>query len=75
MAQKPETGRACEEIRKGYRKYLILKHIIFYKLKGNDNEVVRVLYQIEMSIVSLKRVTVWNNHSKLTLLGTCRITV
>jgi toxin ParE1/3/4 len=45
LAQSPKKGRACEEIRKGYRKYLIGKHIIFYKLKGNDIEIVRVLHQ------------------------------
>lgn len=43
----PNAGTYCDEIRIGYKKYTIGKHIIFYKFHGqskNDILIVRVLH-------------------------------
>lgn len=41
----PEKGRACDDIRKDYRKYEIGKHIVFYRPIPKGIEVVRILHQ------------------------------
>jgi toxin ParE1/3/4 len=45
LAKNPEKGRLCEDIRKGYRKYLIGKHVFFYWEIDKGIEVVRILHQ------------------------------
>lgn len=45
LADHPEKGRACDDIREGYRKYDIGKHIVFYRLTLKGIEVVRILHQ------------------------------
>jgi len=45
LAVHPEKGRACDDIREGYRKYDIGKHIVFYRLALKGIEVVRILHQ------------------------------
>ncbi len=45
LANNPEKGRLCDEIRKGYRKHSIGKHIIFYLLGRKGIEIVRILHQ------------------------------
>ncbi len=45
LADKPETGRACDDIREGYYKYGVGKHLIFYRHKEKDQiEIVRILH-------------------------------
>jgi toxin ParE1/3/4 len=45
LATMPEQGQMCDEIRSGYRKFLIKKHIIFYReLKSGNIEIVRILH-------------------------------
>ena len=45
LSNKPDKGRKCDDIRKGYRKYGIGKHFIFYRLlEENSIEIVRVLH-------------------------------
>lgn len=47
LAKNPLMGRACDEVRKGYRKYSHGSHVIFYKLVGeNELLVVRVLHMM-----------------------------
>ena len=31
LAQEPDRGRPCDEIRQGYRKYYVGRHVIFYR--------------------------------------------
>lgn len=40
------TGQNCDHIRKGYRKYQMEKHIIFYReIYGGDIEIIRILHE------------------------------
>ena len=39
----PDLARRCDDIRQGYRKYLIGKHVIFLKIIGQDIQVIRIL--------------------------------
>ena len=42
----PELGRRCDEIRAGFRKYLVGSHILFYKLENRQRiNIVRILHQ------------------------------
>jgi toxin ParE1/3/4 len=41
----PKLGRSCNEIRRGYRKYLVGSHVLYYRLKDGAVFVVRVLHQ------------------------------
>ncbi len=43
IASNPEIGVNCEGIRKGYKKYQINEHIVFYKVINSTIQVVRVL--------------------------------
>lgn len=45
LAMRPEKGRPCEEIRAGYQKYSVGKHIIFYRATKKGIEIVRILHQ------------------------------
>lgn len=45
LAADPLTGRACDEIRSGYRKMNAGSHVVFYRQSRNDEiEIVRVLH-------------------------------
>jgi len=46
LAQNPEAGSSCDEIREGYRKYLQGSHVIFYKRTSpSEILVVRILHK------------------------------
>lgn len=44
LAKTPEIGRKCNDIRNGYYRYGIGKHLIFYHRTNNDIEIVRILH-------------------------------
>lgn len=45
LADKPGLGRACDDIREGYFKYGVGKHVIFYRHSGTERiEIVRILH-------------------------------
>lgn len=45
LADKPSIGRACDDIREGYFKYGVGKHLIFYRCSAPDIiEIVRILH-------------------------------
>ena len=45
LADKPEIVRARNDIREGYYKFGVGKHLIFYRLKVKDQiEIVRILH-------------------------------
>lgn len=45
IAEDPRRGRACDEIREGYRRYGIGSHLLFY-IEGDDSvDVIRILHQ------------------------------
>lgn len=41
----PDRGRACYEIRQGYRRFAIERHVIFYRAETDGLDVIRVLHQ------------------------------
>lgn len=45
VADDPRRGRACDEIRKGYRRYDIGSHLLFYVESADGVDVVRILHQ------------------------------
>lgn len=45
IAEDPARGRACDEIREGYRRYGIGSHMIFYVERADGVDVIRVLHQ------------------------------
>ncbi|EKZ8664085.1 type II toxin-antitoxin system RelE/ParE family toxin [Vibrio alginolyticus] len=46
LAENPDIGTACDEIRDGYRKFPQGSHVIFYRQIGNQNiEIIRILHK------------------------------
>lgn len=46
LSNDPDKGRTCDDIRQGYLKYRVGKHVIFYrKINTTDIEIVRVLHE------------------------------
>lgn len=45
IAEDPRRGRACDEIRKGYRQYSIGSHLLFYIERTQCVDVIRILHQ------------------------------
>ncbi|WP_206445937.1 type II toxin-antitoxin system RelE/ParE family toxin [Agrococcus sp. KRD186] len=45
VAADPDRGRACDEIRAGYRRYSIGSHLIFYVPSDHGVDVIRILHQ------------------------------
>lgn len=41
----PERGRRCDDIRRGYRRYGIGSHVIFYIDRPRRVDVIRILHQ------------------------------
>ena len=44
LALEPHRGRACDEIRPGYRKYHVGRHLIFYRESQDGVEIIRILH-------------------------------
>ncbi|OYN94686.1 toxin ParE1/3/4 [Propionibacteriaceae bacterium ES.041] len=44
-AEDPRRGRACDEVRAGYRRYAIGSHQIFYVERPQRIDVIRILHQ------------------------------
>ncbi|MDX9715134.1 MAG: type II toxin-antitoxin system RelE/ParE family toxin [Dissulfurispiraceae bacterium] len=45
LALNPDKGKDCGYVRKGYRKYIVGRHIIFYRMAGSNSiEIIRVLH-------------------------------
>jgi toxin ParE1/3/4 len=45
IAGDPDRGRACDEIRDGYRQYGIGSHLVFYVESEHGVDVIRILHQ------------------------------
>ena len=45
IAQNPQRGRPCDEIREGYRWYPSGSHVVFYRITTKEVVVVRMLHQ------------------------------
>ena len=45
LARAPQKGRSCDDIRQGYRKYQVGRHVIFYRRQDDaDIEIIRILH-------------------------------
>jgi len=44
LAREPQRGRACDDIRPGYRKYHVGRHLIFYRQSPGGIEIIRILH-------------------------------
>lgn len=45
LADNPEIGVSCEHIRKGYRRFHVNSHLIFYRQTREYIEITRVLHE------------------------------
>jgi|SRR3954469_17954711 toxin ParE1/3/4 len=45
VASDPRRGRSCDEIRRGYRRFSAGSHVMFFRIVGDQIDVVRVLHQ------------------------------
>jgi toxin ParE1/3/4 len=46
IVDNPMIGRACDEVRRGYRKHAVGSHTLYYRIVGGDViNVVRILHQ------------------------------
>ena len=44
VAEEPRRGRACGEVRKGYRRYPAGSHVLFYRNVKAGIDIVRILH-------------------------------
>jgi len=45
LAQEPHLGCVCDEIRQGYRKHHVGRHLIFYKQVAAHIKIIRILHE------------------------------
>lgn len=45
VADNPAIGRACDEVRAGYRRHAVGSHTLYYRVEGDLVVVVRVLHK------------------------------
>ena len=45
----PKLGKACDNIRQGYRKHPTLKHVIYYREASYGIEIIRVLHDHQLA--------------------------
>ncbi len=44
LAETPEIASRCDDIRQGYRRYLVGSHVIYFRIIGEAVSIVRVLH-------------------------------
>jgi toxin ParE1/3/4 len=44
LAADPSRGRACDDVRAGYRKYPVGSHVAFYRVTPDGIDIVRILH-------------------------------
>lgn len=45
IAEDPARGRSCDDVREGYRRYSIGSHLLFYVVRADGVDVIRILHQ------------------------------
>ena len=45
LAADPDRGRACDDVRGGYRRYPAGSHVVFYVVTDSGVDVIRILHQ------------------------------
>jgi toxin ParE1/3/4 len=51
LAEKPLRGVSCDDLRSGYRKYPVGRHIVFYREAQAGIEIIRILH-VSMDVES-----------------------
>ena len=51
LAEQPQLGSTRDDIRKGYRVYHVRRHLIFYRQKPTEIEIIRILHD-RMNVAS-----------------------
>ena len=44
LANNPKAGTRCDNIRRGYRRYPVIRHVVYYRVTDYGIEIVRVLH-------------------------------
>lgn len=44
LARNPRRGRTCDDIRKSYRRHLVGRHVVYYRVRDRGIDVVRILH-------------------------------
>ena len=44
VAENPRLGRACDEVRPGYRKWVVASHVVYYRQVATEIDVIRILH-------------------------------
>jgi toxin ParE1/3/4 len=45
LAAETRTGRAVDDVRRGYFRYAVGSHLIFYRRSGHMIDIIRILHQ------------------------------
>lgn len=45
LANNPDLGVSCDEIREGYRRFKINRHVVYYKVTPSILTVIRILHE------------------------------
>ena len=45
LVDNPRLGKSCDDIRPGYRSIQFALHVVYYRLMGEDIDIVRVLHE------------------------------
>ena len=45
LSVEPQLGKSCDDLRAGYRKYPVGRHLIFYRQSADGLEIIRILHQ------------------------------
>ncbi len=44
LVENPKAGKACDNVRAGYRKYPVIRHVIYYRETSYGIEIIRILH-------------------------------
>lgn len=44
LAESPKTGTLCKNIRAGYRKYPVIRHVVYYRETAYGIGIMRILH-------------------------------
>jgi len=45
LAREPTSGRSCDEIKAGYRRYHQGRHVVFYRVVRAQVQIIRILHE------------------------------
>lgn len=45
LADTPERAAACEQIRAGYRRYGIGRHVVYFRVRAHGIDIIRILHE------------------------------